>query len=239
MRRKLLRNKKRKRVMSNVKEGGIYMGCGTGHTYIVNYVSPDGNFSEVFCVEDNIEYKFDSLETKELKNKKYFKLIDNVDNFDNNSKMDNLSKIKVGQVWGFRHSDVDIENLLVTKIDSNDGIVYFNENGDFNYVENILREESKYYLISDSENEDKHSFNDILSSLGKMLSEKDKRYGNSALNPLGIFAEHHPYGARLDEKLSRVQNSDELRKNDVADIMGGLVLICRDRGWNDFSDQID
>ena len=82
-------------------------------------------------------------------------------------------------------------------------------------------------------------FSTILSSINDMLNEKDKRYGNSALKPLEIFAKHHGYGARLDEKLARVKNSDELRKNDVADIIGGLVLICRDNGWNDFSDQID
>ena len=82
-------------------------------------------------------------------------------------------------------------------------------------------------------------FSTILSSINDMLNEKDKRYGNSALKPLEIFAKHHTYGARLDEKLARVKNSDELRKNDIADIIGGLVLICRDKGWEDFSDQID
>lgn len=91
----------------------------------------------------------------------------------------------------------------------------------------------------DEKEDDNHDFSDILNSIGQMLAEKDKRYGNSALKPLDIFAKHHSYGARLDEKLARVKNSGELRKNDVADIIGGLVLICRDNGWTDFSDQID
>lgn len=85
----------------------------------------------------------------------------------------------------------------------------------------------------------KTDFSDILISLNKMLDYKDKAYGNSALQPLEIFSKHHNYGSRLDEKLARVKNSDELRKNDVVDILGGLMLICRDKGWSDFSDQID
>ena len=76
-------------------------------------------------------------------------------------------------------------------------------------------------------------------SIAKMQIEKDKRYANSALQPLAIFAKHHPYGSRLDEKLARIKNSDELRKNDVADIIGGCMLLCQDRGWDDFSDLID
>ena len=76
-------------------------------------------------------------------------------------------------------------------------------------------------------------------SLCDMQIDKDKKYANSALQPLNIFAKHHPYGSRLDEKLARVKNSDELRKNDVADIIGGCMLLCKDRGWDDFSDLID
>lgn len=83
------------------------------------------------------------------------------------------------------------------------------------------------------------SFKNILDSIGEMLEAKDKAYGNSALKPLDIFAKHHNYGSRLDEKLARVKNSEELRKNDVADLIGGLILICRDKGWTDFKDQIN
>lgn len=82
-------------------------------------------------------------------------------------------------------------------------------------------------------------FKKITSSICKMVEEKNKRYGESALQPLDIFNKHHNYGSRLDEKLARVKNSDELRKNDVADIIGGLILICKDKGWNNFDDQID
>jgi hypothetical protein len=82
-------------------------------------------------------------------------------------------------------------------------------------------------------------FKKAYTSLCKMQIEKDKRYGNSALKPLNIFAKHHNYGSRIDEKLARVQNSEQLRKNDVADIIGGLMLICKDNNWDNFEDLID
>ena len=82
-------------------------------------------------------------------------------------------------------------------------------------------------------------FKKIYDSLCQMQEAKDKAYGNSALQPLNIFRGHHNYGARIDEKLARIKNSDALRKNDVADIIGGLVLICKDKGWTDFTDLID
>lgn len=84
-----------------------------------------------------------------------------------------------------------------------------------------------------------NSFDNIYTSLLNMQKIKDARYGNSALKPLEIFAKHHNYGSRLDEKLARVKNSDELRRNDVADLIGGLVLICKDKGWTNFDDLID
>lgn len=84
-----------------------------------------------------------------------------------------------------------------------------------------------------------NGFDEIYASLLHMQKIKDARYGNSALKPLDIFAKHHNYGSRLDEKLARVKNSDELRKNDVADIIGGLILICKDKGWTNFDDLID
>lgn len=76
-------------------------------------------------------------------------------------------------------------------------------------------------------------------SICKMQIAKNKAYGESALKPLDIFARHHPYGARLDEKLARIKNAPELYKNDLADIIGGCMLICKDRGWDNFEDLVD
>lgn len=82
-------------------------------------------------------------------------------------------------------------------------------------------------------------FTKAYSSLCRMQQAKDARYGNSALKPLEIFSKHHPYGSRIDEKLARIKHSDELRKNDVADIIGGLMLLCQEKGWDYFEDLID
>ena len=77
--------------------------------------------------------------------------------------------------------------------------------------------------------------------------KKNKRYGNSAIEPLGVFTSHvkgedsalDNMLVRLDDKLKRIKNADELRKNDVADIIGYLILLCINQGWEDFSDLID
>lgn len=82
-------------------------------------------------------------------------------------------------------------------------------------------------------------FNKAYSSICNMQIAKDAKYGNSALHPLEIFSKHHPYGARIDEKLARVKHADELRKNDLADIIGGIMLICKDKNWDNFDDLID
>lgn len=80
-------------------------------------------------------------------------------------------------------------------------------------------------------------------SLTDLLLEKNRRYGNSALSPPRVFAKNAEPGAnicaRLDDKLGRIANSQELRRNDVADLMGYLGLLCVARGWVDFADLID
>jgi len=85
-------------------------------------------------------------------------------------------------------------------------------------------------------------FTTILQSLEHFLDVKNERYGNSALEPLHIFTkegEETGIEQRIDDKLSRVKNSTELRKNDVADLMGYLVLLSVREGWDNFSDLLD
>ena len=74
------------------------------------------------------------------------------------------------------------------------------------------------------------------------MTEKNKCYGDSALHPVQVFNKLDVTKAlyvRADDKVSRIKNSDTLRKNDIADLMGYMVLICIANGWLDFSDQID
>lgn len=81
----------------------------------------------------------------------------------------------------------------------------------------------------------------ITDSLKEFLTEKNKRYGNSALEPLegSKYTVEDGIKIRLVDKLKRVINSDKLRKNDILDILGYLILICIHKDWLNFKDQID
>lgn len=83
---------------------------------------------------------------------------------------------------------------------------------------------------------------ETLSNMTELLIEKNIRYGNSALNPPNIFSKlpsEDSICIRLDDKLNRIKSSDQLRKNDVSDMIGYLTLLCVSRGWTDFQELID
>lgn len=79
-------------------------------------------------------------------------------------------------------------------------------------------------------------FKTITDSIASLLEYKNEKYGNAALEPLNIFTNKTQVGQRIDDKLARIKNSDELRKNDVADLIGYLLLECKFRGWNNFDE---
>lgn len=82
----------------------------------------------------------------------------------------------------------------------------------------------------------KPDFKKITSSICSLLEYKNQKYGNSALEPLKVFSGKSEVGTRLDDKLARIKNSDVLKKNDVADMIGYLTLICAEKGWDDFEE---
>jgi hypothetical protein len=65
-------------------------------------------------------------------------------------------------------------------------------------------------------------------SVKEMLLEKNKRYGDSALNPVRIFSKADPIEAilvRMDDKLSRIRNLEKDDSEDAyLDLIGYLVL---------------
>jgi len=93
------------------------------------------------------------------------------------------------------------------------------------------------------ENTQKPPLEITLNSFKEFLLEKNRRYGNSALEPIKIFAKDIPDIAgilvRIDDKLSRIRNAEALRKNDVVDLIGYLMLLCVKNGWTDFRDLLD
>lgn len=75
---------------------------------------------------------------------------------------------------------------------------------------------------------------EIVDAIKNLLLEKNKRYGNSALNPQNIFYKGDSTQSieiRLDDKLSRIKNNNgNLRVNDVSDIIGYCVLLLISMG---------
>lgn len=95
---------------------------------------------------------------------------------------------------------------------------------------------SEFLRSAEYKNQQPTSLEKILGAVKELVLYKDKQYGNSANNPLNIFGSKCKYGYRLDEKLSRVQNSETIRKNDAVDLIGALLLVCQEFGWDDFSE---
>ena len=86
------------------------------------------------------------------------------------------------------------------------------------------------------------NLHEVLDSLFEFLSAKNKNYGNSALEPIGIFSKGGAEDGilrRMDDKLNRIKNSDVLRKNDIVDLMGYLAILCINKKWTKFNELID
>ena len=82
----------------------------------------------------------------------------------------------------------------------------------------------------------------VCGELSRFLTTKNERYGNSALEPISIFSKIDAGSSilvRIDDKLSRISNAETLRKNDVVDLAGYLVLLMVEHGWDDFGDMLD
>ena len=70
----------------------------------------------------------------------------------------------------------------------------------------------------------------VLSEITEMLVEKNQKYGNSALEPLGVFSQLSAKEGlliRIDDKLKRIKNGslDHDDEDVVNDLIGYLVLL--------------
>lgn len=71
---------------------------------------------------------------------------------------------------------------------------------------------------------------EVLEQIHKMLIDKNRKYGNSALEPLGVFSQlsaKEGLLVRIDDKLKRIKNGS-LQKDDedvINDLIGYLVLL--------------
>ena len=163
------------------------------------------------------------------------------------------------------NSQSDIERL--SKVDPEFDVDFFKRGGyryyypkHYGYSRKAVQEDTVYFLEELREfciQEDKYikaleslrksvmkpqekgEFDDILDSLKRLLNHKNKQYGNSALQPMNVFSGKCKVRQRIDDKLSRIVNSKELRTNDLVDILGYLVLICKEKGWDNFDEFMD
>lgn len=108
----------------------------------------------------------------------------------------------------------------------------------------LLKSDFKIEIISSkpAEYDTTDKIRDLFDNFADFLIEKNNRYGDSALNPTKIFSEidaGSQIRTRLDDKLQRIANSDELRKNDVCDVFGYVALLMIENGWLTFGDLLD
>jgi len=76
---------------------------------------------------------------------------------------------------------------------------------------------------------------ETIDAMKHLLIEKNRRYGNSALEPQNIFYKGDAQNSiliRLDDKLGRIRANTESkpRVNDVADIIGYCTLLLISMG---------
>lgn len=90
-------------------------------------------------------------------------------------------------------------------------------------------------LYVEQENTTQEKIKEITEAMKDLLLYKNQKYGDSALNPKGIFYKGDNTNSiliRLDDKLGRViSNKEEKpRVNDVADIIGYCTLLLISMG---------
>lgn len=94
---------------------------------------------------------------------------------------------------------------------------------------NRTRKESGNYEVTYLKlSESQKKIVEVCDSMKDLLLYKNQKYGDSALNPNNIFYKGDSTNSikiRLDDKIGRIKNCEEIRINDVCDIIGYSVLL--------------
>jgi len=92
-----------------------------------------------------------------------------------------------------------------------------------------IRRNSLLRLFDNPINDTEKSIVEVCREVGELLLEKNRSYGNTALNPIKIFSKLESaegLKARIDDKLSRIANKPEAFGEDVLlDLLGYLILL--------------
>ena len=85
--------------------------------------------------------------------------------------------------------------------------------------------------------------NTLMSNFGSYFKIKNKQYGSSSLELVKVFGNgtaHTILGSRIDMILSRIatsqQRGGDIKKKDVVNLVGNLVLLMLYKGWIEFDD---
>jgi hypothetical protein len=84
----------------------------------------------------------------------------------------------------------------------------------------------------------------VVQEIKELLLEKNEKYGNSALEPLGVFSKlsaKEGLLVRIDDKLKRIKNGS-LEKDDedvINDLIGYLVLLKISQNQESKYDELD
>ena len=73
----------------------------------------------------------------------------------------------------------------------------------------------------------------ICENMASILKGKNRKYGDSALNPIRVFSKSDNTTSllvRADDKLSRINNNNDLDPDDLFDLIGYSMLIAISRG---------
>ena len=99
-------------------------------------------------------------------------------------------------------------------------------------IDNLLSENNNWKEMSVPDQIDS-----VTNEIATLLKEKNKAYGNSALNPIRVFSKANSTEqllVRIDDKLSRIQRGKDLDKTDesridtITDLLGYLPLLIID-----------
>lgn len=95
-------------------------------------------------------------------------------------------------------------------------------------------------LFSETLTESQKKIVEVCDSMKDLLLYKNQKYGDSALNPNNIFYKGDSTNSikiRLDDKIGRIKNCEEIRVNDVCDIIGycTLLLVSMDVSKNEIN----
>lgn len=76
---------------------------------------------------------------------------------------------------------------------------------------------------------------EVVEGIARMLNEKNRKYGDAALNPSRIFSKAdatEQIKVRIDDKLNRIKNAQDDEDEDVVkDLIGYLILLTIARGY--------